>query len=121
MPYTLSLHDALPIYLGRQQRRDLPDVEDVVVGVEVRIRHVEDVAIGLLWMCAHGEPGLVEEASGQRAAKAAEAVRLEAGRRSEEHTSELQSRLHLVCPTHFPYTTLFRSISVGSSDGISPT
>src|SRR3990172_8315312 len=41
--------------------------------------------------------------------------------RSEEHTSELQSRLHLVCPllflmmrrpprsTLFPYTTLFRS------------
>src|SRR3990172_8423582 len=43
------------------------------------------------------------------------------GRRSEEHTSELQSRLHLVClffflmirrpprSTLFPYTTLFRS------------
>src|SRR3990172_7036642 len=42
-------------------------------------------------------------------------------KRSEEHTSELQSRLHLVCPlfflmirrpprsTLFPYTTLFRS------------
>src|SRR5690625_2887191 len=39
--------------------------------------------------------------------------------RSEEHTSELQSRGHLVCrlllprplprPTHVPYTTLFRS------------
>src|SRR5687768_3129253 len=33
--------------------------------------------------------------------------------RSEEHTSELQSRLHLVCrpprSTLFPYTTLFRS------------
>src|SRR3989304_5419935 len=43
-------------------------------------------------------------------------------RRSEEHTSELQSRLHLVCRlfflnvrpppefTPFPYTTLFRSM-----------
>src|SRR3990172_2048616 len=41
--------------------------------------------------------------------------------RSEEHTSELQSRLHLLCPlfflmirrpprsTLFPYTTLFRT------------
>src|SRR5947209_7268779 len=33
--------------------------------------------------------------------------------RSEEHTSELQSRQYLVCrppiPTLFPYTTLFRS------------
>src|SRR3989338_2209830 len=44
--------------------------------------------------------------------------------RSEEHTSELQSQFHLVCPlfflmirrpprsTLFPYTTLFRSCSV---------
>src|SRR6266436_3760230 len=31
--------------------------------------------------------------------------------RSEEHTSELQSRLHLVS-TLFPYTTLFRSDGV---------
>src|SRR3990172_6921020 len=42
--------------------------------------------------------------------------------RSEEHTSELQSRLHLICPLFFlmirrpprsplfPYTTLFRSL-----------
>src|SRR5205809_108973 len=30
------------------------------------------------------------------------------GTRSEEHTSELKSRLHLVSPL-FPYTTLFRS------------
>src|SRR5687768_6200390 len=45
--------------------------------------------------------------------------RLGRRRRSEEHTSELQSRLHLVCrlllirqpprSTLFPYTTLFRS------------
>src|SRR5687768_14203992 len=39
--------------------------------------------------------------------------RADADQRSEEHTSELQSRLHLVCrpprPTLFPYTTLFRS------------
>src|SRR3990172_1940788 len=44
--------------------------------------------------------------------------------RSEEHTSELQSRLHLLCPlfflmmrrpprsTLFPYTTLFRSAAL---------
>src|SRR3989304_3368525 len=49
--------------------------------------------------------------------------RQEAAQRSEEHTSELQSRLHLVCrlfflmirrpprSTLFPYTTLFRSRS----------
>src|SRR5687768_9640733 len=63
-------------------------------------------------------------------------------RRSEEHTSELQSRLHLVCrlllemirlpprPTPFPSTTLFRSTLMtglakerksigGSIDGVS--
>src|SRR5690625_329032 len=43
--------------------------------------------------------------------------------RSEEHTSELQSRGHLVCrlllphtpiPLHFPYTTLFRSFCATS-------
>src|SRR3989338_15796 len=46
------------------------------------------------------------------------------GFRSEEHTSELQSQFHLVCPlfflmirrpprsTLFPYTTLFRSQSL---------
>src|SRR3990172_3820318 len=48
-------------------------------------------------------------------------LRLTADDRSEEHTSELQSRLHLLCrlfflmirppprSTLFPYTTLFRS------------
>src|SRR2546422_5878738 len=34
---------------------------------------------------------------GDRAARAARDARGGAGRRSEEHTSELQSRLHLVC------------------------
>src|SRR5699024_7199497 len=43
------------------------------------------------------------------------------GERSEEHTSELQSRFDLVCrlllrptppPTLLPYTTLFRSVNV---------
>src|SRR5205809_117606 len=45
-----------------------------------------------------------------------DAYRPSCGIRSEEHTSELQSRLHLVCrllppptSTLFPYTTLFRS------------
>src|SRR3990172_6975692 len=49
------------------------------------------------------------------------------GFRSEEHTSELQSRLHLLCPlfflmirrpprsTLFPYTTLFRSTASTTS------
>src|SRR5262245_44999000 len=39
-------------------------------------------------------------------------MRIRRAERSEEHTSELQSLRHLVCPrlpTLFPYTTLFRS------------
>src|SRR3990172_2839072 len=47
--------------------------------------------------------------------------------RSEEHTSELQSRLHLLCrlfflmirrpprSTLFPYTTLFRSVRISGA------
>src|SRR4030043_327854 len=81
--YTLSLHDALPIYTGSR--------------LVCRCRHRG------FWFvpgrCLHGKPP-----------------------RSEEHTSELQSRLPLVCrlfflmirrpprSTLFPYTTLFRSI-----------
>src|SRR3989304_3756445 len=50
--------------------------------------------------------------------------------RSEEHTSELQSRLHLVCrlfflmirrpprSTLFPYTTLFRSLDPAALDAV---
>src|SRR5690606_21431543 len=41
--------------------------------------------------------------------------------RSEEHTSELQSRENLVCPLHesplFPYTTLFRSYNTHAKRG----
>src|SRR5687768_18193252 len=58
--YTLSLHDALPIYHGQEARR--AGLDDGVVDV------ADD-----------------RELRGTR------------GNRSEEHTSELQSRLHLVC------------------------
>src|SRR5207253_931540 len=51
----------------------------------------------------------------------------EVQRRSEEHTTELQSRGHLVCrllhppsPPLFPYTTLFRSSFATSSRPSSP-
>src|SRR2546429_4514080 len=72
--YTLSLHDALPILFGA------PPI-DVVVGAEVHasIRKA-------LSMAGFGRKRVtVVDADSQ-------------GRmRSEEHTSELQSRLHLVC------------------------
>src|SRR2546429_9556720 len=59
--YTLSLHDALPIFGAR--RMCARPARDRARGVERRLRH----------------RGRLSQ------------------RRSEEHTSELQSRLHLVC------------------------
>src|SRR3990172_6913260 len=80
--YTLSLHDALPIY----------QADGTTLGNRIA------TYVNGNYFQAIPEP------------------------RSEEHTSELQSRLHLVCrlfflmirrpprSTLFPYTTLFRSI-----------
>src|SRR3989442_2930012 len=63
--YTLSLHDALPIF-GSRVQRGVAEIDGHQVG---------------------------ELASGDRAA----ILGLDTGARSEEHTSELQSRPHLVC------------------------
>src|SRR3712207_9344881 len=74
--YTLSLHDALPISAGHIVGRDLrPATRDVVDDGEHAVR-----------------------APGRESRRAA--VRPRPGRRrrrSEEHTSELQSRQYLVC------------------------
>src|SRR2546422_9988562 len=68
--YTLSLHDALPIFAGRWPPGS-------------RARR------GMRWVCTW---------HGGRSAWRAGTPRAHSGRRrSEEHTSELQSRLHLVC------------------------
>src|SRR2546422_4325529 len=69
--YTLSLHDALPISAGGE-------IEDVR-------RHQ-----GL----QRARRGLVVRAHQKRLAHVGD---VEQAGRSEEHTSELQSRLHLVC------------------------
>src|SRR2546429_3643027 len=69
--YTLSLHDALPIYGARRH-----------VGVEL-LRHPDadrDLDLGMLSL---DERRRLDEIFPRH--------------RSEEHTSELQSRLHLVC------------------------
>src|SRR2546429_9884229 len=61
--YTLSLHDALPIYV----------LEKIVGTIPVkRLGEPSEIASIIAWLAS--EEG-----------------------RSEEHTSELQSRLHLVC------------------------
>src|SRR2546422_7208646 len=66
--YTLSLHDALPIYHRRA-------VQQIVIGVVHR------------------------DFDGDRPCAIAVSCRerVQVADRSEEHTSELQSRLHLVC------------------------
>src|SRR2546429_5637070 len=68
--YTLSLHDALPIYRRQDGRR---------LGSEVPEGSLA------------GRPGL-REGCRRQADRGPDAQG-----RSEEHTSELQSRLHLVC------------------------
>src|SRR2546422_7074206 len=78
--YTLSLHDALPICFARHVARVARAVELLVVPV----RDDGD----LLQLAGPGD--LLQEPIGMRHV----ALDLE---RSEEHTSELQSRLHLVC------------------------
>src|SRR5690606_41883259 len=73
--YTLSLHDALPIYLFVLTSRELPnDIESF------GIVYIEAQYFGL--PCIGTNTGGIPEAIGTR---------------SEEHTSELQSRENLVC------------------------
>src|SRR5687768_18255293 len=83
--YTLSLHDALPIYgeniaAGELERR----------GYEILARR---------YRTRHGEIDIVASDEGTIVFVEVKArATAEFGTaRSEEHTSELQSRLHLVC------------------------
>src|SRR3989442_5794856 len=78
--YTLSLHDALPI---SHHVRRLHDLQAAAVDVAVSLEGRLDV----------GRPPheLDQEAGWQLAQRLRDALR------SEEHTSELQSRPHLVC------------------------
>src|SRR5690606_39414776 len=91
--HTLSLHDALPILINRTSseqpapRRGIPPPVTVVVNTAVLVP-------------ASGTgPSLVPHRHSERRADAP-ALRTRwsrAPRRSEEHTSELQSRENLVC------------------------
>src|SRR5687768_3905856 len=111
--YTLSLHDALPILIhfstdcvfsGRKGGYTEEDPSDAL-DLYGRSKFLGETA---------GEGALTIRSSviGRELATASGLVEW----RSEEHTSELQSRLHLVwrirwppSSTLFPYTTLFRS------------
>src|SRR5690606_40162970 len=85
--YTLSLHDALPIYA----------VQVVLVDgsfeAHPRLRRDLTQALAAVPDLAHVEAHIRQAATHGRAEQ--EAVQL--GARSEEHTSELQSRENLVC------------------------
>src|SRR5207253_9124365 len=83
--YTLSLHDALPISCGRRARRAPRSPGGRAVAAAVR-RHLRRGSRSL-------SPSAARSAA---AAGASPGGRRPAGR-SEEHTSELQSRGHLVC------------------------
>src|SRR3712207_7054009 len=81
--YTLSLHDALPI--SRVEDAERPDPEPVGggqrrAGVEADLRRAGDQRI-----------------AGEAAVAGRVRHRQDAAARSEEHTSELQSRQYLVC------------------------
>src|SRR2546422_7057661 len=78
--YTLSLHDALPISLGIGDR---PRLRCLLAEHDVQEGDHRD-----------GEHG-GQSAAGEKVERRRE--RGEPVARSEEHTSELQSRLHLVC------------------------
>src|SRR5205809_5184400 len=69
--YTLSLHDALPI--------------SAMPCLSSRINHGEEVTTDKLGMIGQAELYIKELTAVRNL------------RRSEEHTSELQSRLHIVC------------------------
>src|SRR2546422_1121743 len=86
--YTLSLHDALPI--SRRPGRDLP--------LHLPRARAIPVPQGVGRRARRGPRAGGVRAGGRAQARerAWLAVRGR-GERSEEHTSELQSRLHLVC------------------------
>src|SRR5699024_11306524 len=83
---TLSLHDALPILLA-VERLEHDDVVETVeeLGLEGGAHHLHHPIVLLLL----GERLVLQRDGGE--------VRGEDEDRSEEHTSELQSRFELVC------------------------
>src|SRR3712207_8724228 len=75
--YTLSLHDALPISRKGPAREALGAIETLAMGAELALSAVNERRLGTVGAALeHGRPGRL---------------------RSEEHTSELQSRQYLVC------------------------
>src|SRR5690606_41736407 len=83
--YTLSLHDALPIFYGNTAMRSLPGTKQLIhpVGISpfsfwISLNYLTNVSITKERLSAIYHSRLIIP-------------------RSEEHTSELQSRENLVC------------------------
>src|SRR2546429_5619949 len=77
--YTLSLHDALPIFMPARS-----ELEKRIAAVWTRLFAPAQVSMRDDFFLELGGHSLL-------------AARMVSELRSEEHTSELQSRLHLVC------------------------
>src|SRR5206468_9014933 len=89
--YTLSLHDALPIFVGRPGHFFPPGVHEDPHAQDQRWKRARDPARG-------GEVHPPRAARPEHEADRVRArVRGHEAVRSEEHTSELQSRSDLVC------------------------
>src|SRR5690606_40297456 len=91
-PCSLSLHDALPIYPFRATG----DVDTIRAVLHGRVVPVQELHPDVPDDVAHVVMRLLERDPARRFASAGDVIAaLE--QRSEEHTSELQSRENLVC------------------------
>src|SRR5207253_11440796 len=90
---TLSLHDALPIFVGRELRMDGPVEPEVAQAADRAAVRLVEHRLQLLANPRAGENADVPA----RDRLAGELLGVLVHARSEEHTSELQSRGHLVC------------------------
>src|SRR5690606_42027723 len=91
--HPLSLHDALPISQRPQVERPAPDP---LAGFRAGVERAEAAGGGLALDVAKAQLAVAQEfqAAGKDPRHHAAAIMQE---RSEEHTSELQSRENLVC------------------------
>src|SRR5205807_8343169 len=88
--YTLSLHDALPISVRNDNLRRRPRRAELF---GCRLWHCLQADAGGKWQLARKGPVSVR----RRRWRSTQRSGLRCARRSEEHTSELQSPCNLVC------------------------
>src|SRR5439155_22639549 len=88
--YTLSLHDALPISLYQQSVEELAGLLDNTEGIQ-RKGLILSFLTRFKQICNHPSQWLSDGAWSEADSGKSDC------KRSEEHTSELQSRGHLVC------------------------